>query len=258
MKVFINREGETPPEDAVYFSVASNGIFLHKRILGFADAVVPVKSIDGLLKEEARAELLLPKITSTVFAKAVCFFNEVYTRKRVEALVFLHYSEKHGYALTVPKQRATPGNVSCVHTASDRLKGYRCVGTMHSHCAMSAFHSGTDTRDEAGQDGVHITVGRLDSFPRFGFDGELVINGTRFPLSYEHIIRLKEVPKDDSLLRSFFAKKEQLYTMPFGILRDWSVPEEWIENVDARAGILSYVPARTATTRPREKTKEET
>lgn len=232
MKVFINREGETPPEEKIYFSISGNGIFLHKRIEGFVDAVVPVKSIDGLLKEEARAELLLPKITSTVFAKAVCFFNEVYRQKRTEALVLLHFSEKHGYTLSVPEQSATSGHIK--YTATDRVKGYRLVGTMHSHCAMSAFHSATDTRDEAGHDGVHITIGRLDSFPSFGFDAELVVNGTRFPLSYEHVIRLKQLPKDERLFSKWFRKKETLYTIPFGILRDWSVPGEWIDKVDTR------------------------
>jgi hypothetical protein len=34
--------------------------------------------------------------------------------------------------------------------------------TVHHHCAAAAFQSGTDERNEQNQDGLHITVGRMD------------------------------------------------------------------------------------------------
>lgn len=36
-------------------------------------------------------------------------------------------------------------------------------GTVHHHCNASAFQSSTDTENERGQDGIHITVGCLSS-----------------------------------------------------------------------------------------------
>jgi hypothetical protein len=33
--------------------------------------------------------------------------------------------------------------------------------TVHHHCSASAFQSGTDEQNEKGQDGLHITVGRM-------------------------------------------------------------------------------------------------
>jgi len=35
-------------------------------------------------------------------------------------------------------------------------------GTVHHHCSSSAFQSGTDEQNEWNQDGLHITVGRMD------------------------------------------------------------------------------------------------
>lgn len=233
MKVHLNEKDSVPPEEDHYFIVAGNGIFLRKRN-GFVDAIIPVPAIDGLEDVKAGATLLLPRITSTVFAKAVLFFYEVYTRQKTEAAVLLHYSEKLGYALTVPPQVATFGNVEFPPT--ERLSGYKCVGTMHSHGSMTAFHSSTDIKDEAAQDGIHITIGKLDRFPFFALDGEFVVNGTRFPLSYEHIVRLKLAPENllEKQMGKFFPSRDKIYTIPFGILRDWSVPEEWLEKVEKK------------------------
>jgi len=41
-------------------------------------------------------------------------------------------------------------------------EGFELFGTIHSHAGISAFHSGTDDRDEIHFDGLHITVGNLD------------------------------------------------------------------------------------------------
>jgi hypothetical protein len=35
-------------------------------------------------------------------------------------------------------------------------------GTVHHHCSASAFQSGTDEENERNQDGLHLTVGRMD------------------------------------------------------------------------------------------------
>jgi hypothetical protein len=35
------------------------------------------------------------------------------------------------------------------------------AGTMHSHCNMNAFQSGTDKDDESHRDGLHVTIGKL-------------------------------------------------------------------------------------------------
>lgn len=45
--------------------------------------------------------------------------------------------------------------------------GYFLFGTIHSHCDFGAFHSGVDDADEYGFDGVHITIGNVNSEPTY-------------------------------------------------------------------------------------------
>lgn len=240
MKVHL-LDGTPAPDDDSYFIIAGNGVFLRKRT-GWVEATVPVKHIDGLATQEVGAKLLLPRLKSTTFAKAVLFFHEVYRLQKTEAAVLLHHSDKHGWEITVPAQTATSAHVT--YEMADRLPGYRCVGTMHSHGDMLAFHSSTDIGDEASQDGIHITIGSLDRFPRFGMDAEFVVNGTRFPLPHEHLIRVQKAtlpfmrpaeqpaqPEGSDSADPAFACTYQLYRVPFGILRDWKVPDEWIARV---------------------------
>lgn len=42
-------------------------------------------------------------------------------------------------------------------------EGWVYWGTVHHHCACSAFQSGTDSANERGQEGIHITVGNLNT-----------------------------------------------------------------------------------------------
>jgi hypothetical protein len=49
-------------------------------------------------------------------------------------------------------------------------------GTVHHHCSTSAFQSSTDEQNEWNQDGLHITVGKMDAdqhdlHARFYLDG---------------------------------------------------------------------------------------
>jgi hypothetical protein len=52
------------------------------------------------------------------------------------------------------------------------------VGTIHSHCDFSAFHSGTDERDEATFDGLHLTFGNVNR-ENFSIAGSVVFCNSR-------------------------------------------------------------------------------
>lgn len=249
MKIHLN-DGSPLPTDPNYFVVAGNGIFLKKQT-GWVEALVPVRNIDGLERITPTARLLLPSMPSIVFAKAVRFFHIVYERQGTESAVLLHFDGKNGWEITAPEQKATSVHVD--YKMTERLPGYQCVGTMHSHCAMSAFHSGTDTRDEADMDGIHITIGRLDRYPFFSMDGEFVVNGTRFPLPDNKIVRLMRLPqveepepigmqKDHPFLRP--PPRDKIYTLPHGILHRTEIPEEWVTRVKGPGGMFSRAARR--------------
>lgn len=49
----------------------------------------------------------------------------------------------------------------------ERFDDYRLIGSIHSHGSMGAFHSSTDDGDEFDFDGLHITVGTIDTNPTY-------------------------------------------------------------------------------------------
>jgi|CZKV01.1.fsa_nt_gi hypothetical protein len=51
--------------------------------------------------------------------------------------------------------------------------------TMHHHCSASAFQSGTDEENERNQDGLHLTVGRMDA-ERHDLHARFYLNGNCF------------------------------------------------------------------------------
>jgi hypothetical protein len=59
------------------------------------------------------------------------------------------------------------------------------VGTIHSHCNFSAFHSGTDTHDEETFDGIHITLGHVDR-KEFSMVASVAVNANRVQLEPEN------------------------------------------------------------------------
>jgi len=51
--------------------------------------------------------------------------------------------------------------------------------TVHHHCSASAFQSGTDEENERNQDGLHLTVGRMDA-ERHDLHARFYLNGHCF------------------------------------------------------------------------------
>jgi len=52
-------------------------------------------------------------------------------------------------------------------------------GTVHHHCSASAFQSSTDEQNEWNQDGLHITVGKMDA-EQHDLHARLYLNGNCF------------------------------------------------------------------------------
>lgn len=234
--VYIKRDGTEPPVTPTHYIIAKNGIFLRKKN-EWVDAVVPVKQIAVLEDQTASAKVLLPALSSIVIAKTVKFFKAVYDKQYSEALVLLHYDKKLGWEMSVPKQEATFAHVG--YDRSERIEGYTCVGTIHSHSSMYAFHSSVDKDDEKDWDGVHITIGDFNEENSFSIDVEAVVNDSRFPIDVSWLEGVSEVeeatPKHTGWLLKWtgmwnFHKK--LYTVHCPEVDDWQTPEEWIQKVE--------------------------
>jgi len=127
---------------------------------------------EGDKLEENLISINIPKIPYETFHKIHEFFKEIYRKYNSEVAILLWYNfSTDKWEVEVPKQTVTGATVNYKReekiTSKLETEGYLCVGTIHSHCEMSAFHSGTDDEDEYQFDGLHITIGRVISNPEY-------------------------------------------------------------------------------------------
>lgn len=144
------------PTRGPYFVPAKQGWMVHKKF-HWGRVLTPVKEAEAL---HDREPYLWPEINLPIelLGQAWAFFAAIYELHKSEAMVDITWSEKHGYRLFCPPQRATSGGVHAKRTL-EHYQG-QIVGTIHSHCNFGAFHSSTDTHDADGHDGLHITLGK--------------------------------------------------------------------------------------------------
>jgi hypothetical protein len=170
--VYLNSPGFKPPASGAYYLVSKNGIFFHTEA-AHATQLVKVDAIPHLQEASQTPRVNLPKLPGTILAQALFFFRKVYETHNSESYVTLLYSKKlNQFRLWCPTQTVSYASVDYDRTdtvpASERNymgndgPGWQMVGTIHSHCNFSAFHSGTDEFDESTFDGLHITLGHVD------------------------------------------------------------------------------------------------
>lgn len=146
------------PDNGPYYTITQNGPMLVDRNM-FGKYVTPVKEIPSLPIVAPTLIYDIPKMPSTIIGQAYSFFKAIYEDKKSEAMVDITWSADKGYRLFVPPQKASGGGVQAERNP-EHYKG-QIVGTIHSHCNFNAFHSGTDTHDADGHDGLHITIGNV-------------------------------------------------------------------------------------------------
>ncbi len=182
--IYVLKRGVELPEQGTYYIITGDGIFLHKDT-GFIQATVKVDKISFLEALEPSMALRLPKISSEIIVKSLLFFRRIYQYHRAEAVVLLHYSQEKNYLPHCPKQRVD--KISVDYDLSERFEGYQLIGTIHSHCDFSAFHSPIDEGNEEDFDGIHITIGNVD-LPYFTISCSIVVNNNRFKVKPKDII----------------------------------------------------------------------
>lgn len=133
-----------------------------------------------------------PKFTPEMWHQVLSFFRWTNQEMHSESQVRLYVNHKLGRwgAWAFPQEAHTgmsAREVSSKETpekARERFAYWQSepsddwlyFGTVHHHCSASAFQSGTDEQNEWNQDGLHITVGRMnaeqhDIHARFYLDG---------------------------------------------------------------------------------------
>lgn len=186
------------PNDDVYYVIAKEGVYLKKR-LGIMESLAPVKEISILKSIEATAKMHIEKITGPQCAKVIEFFKAVYKEYYGEAIVLLFYDETNKKYLIIPPHQKVSGG-SCDYNRGITVDGYTMIGTIHSHASMSAFHSGTDDKDEETFDGLHITFGNMRD-EDISISASIVANGYRMmvdPCDYIDKLKLTQDIDEDA------------------------------------------------------------
>lgn len=200
MSVIIwNGENVVPPDVSRALIVARNGCFQLKRIrLGSLPIIEAITHHgpgwdDESLQDFSGERLSLgfaEKIPQTILQQALAFFSAIYTRLSTEAIVLLFYAPSapvnQRWLIMAPEQTVTGGTCK-YEDPGPAPSGWFLAGTIHSHGNMGAFHSGTDDHDEDQRDGIHITVGRINSLVEFSVS--VVIEGERFKLELSDIVQ---------------------------------------------------------------------
>lgn len=206
--IYVYEEGFTPPTEGTYYILTQDGLYIHKsNALG--STMSPVKGgVPWLQPANTTFKPNLPQIPSLIIGQAWSFFRSVFEKHSSESYLTLLFNVKaQQYKLHCPKQSVSGGNASYGIVAGDLVetttkdgqkvivdanarydsiapadrKGWVIIGTIHSHCDFDAFHSGTDTHDETQMDGIHITIGHVNS-EHCSVSSEIAVNGVRYKI----------------------------------------------------------------------------
>jgi len=159
---------EMPDSPTPYYVIAQNGTFIHRR-------TAQGHGITRSSKQPPRLTKLEPigftfdgePIPASIYAQAVDFFTRIYDAHHTEAEVLITQNqETKAYRLFVPTQRVSHGGVYSIYDPRHIAPGHLVVGTFHSHCDFSPYHSSTDEGDARDMDGIHGTIGFLKSKER--------------------------------------------------------------------------------------------
>ena len=133
------------------------------------------------------------------------------------------------YRIVVPVQKVTGVSVRvdtfdrAVDIATGEVvqqwppKGWRPVGSSHSHNTMDSFFSGTDDKYELGDPGLHIVVGNIDFFTgTFTMKASVTSNFRRFYVEHSQVVdsRQAEVTYHPAVLNVIELPNRTATTLP--------------------------------------------
>jgi len=180
------------------------------------------------------------RIPITLIGKIVVFFREVYLKHKSEAQVRMFFNKAEGWLIQVRPQRVAGASTTEIpgdNTGISPLDpSWVEVGTIHSHANFGAHQSGTDKNNEQHTNGIHITIGDVNSL-KLSWHARAYFEGI------EHVIDLSSliccVPKGFECLANDALEKLPLLLR--GIPEDkLAIPQEWLGNIREPAALVNY------------------
>lgn len=152
------------PED-LFWLAARNGYFVH-RPMAIGQVILP-HAPQQLPEWPHKTPVFMYKfqpIPKEIISQTLDFFRRIWLKNKSEAEILLTYNEQENkIGIFVPPQRCGPGSVNSAFNPEHLQRGWQLIGSIHSHCNFGAGHSGTDLGDAAEFDGIHITIGHVDT-----------------------------------------------------------------------------------------------
>ena len=171
-------------KDSYCYLIGSEGTYAKKETFAYS-VIQPMfdkstQKVKGLfdIKPIALIKIRGPKFEE--IKPVLDFFVWSANKHDAEAMVYMYYNpETKQYDFIPPTQEVTGASIS-YDEMPKAAKGFKPLGTIHSHVDMSAFHSGTDTNDQATFDGIHITVGKVRGYPEY--EVKLFVSGQDYDI----------------------------------------------------------------------------
>lgn len=190
-------ENTPPPQDPVYYLLASNNLYLCRNHT-YYHSCVPAPQWPTELEPHATSLVPnFPSIPQDQFEQICGFFAYMSDQCSAEAIALLAWDKIEGEVRTiVPLQVSAVGGGSSgtgfpigvkYQFPQDLPKHWTVFCDIHSHCEMAAYASQTDVDDEDNFSGLHLVVGRLHREPP-DFHVEAVVDGTRFPFQWNSVV----------------------------------------------------------------------
>jgi hypothetical protein len=185
------------PRDRVFYTLASNGLFLC-RDNEFFQSCVPAREFPRELSEQGSFfRSRYPPVARAILEYVVGFFAQA-GLQGAEAIVLLAWDRLYRRVrVVVPRQVATVGRAHgdggghypigvTYEIPADLPQHLTIIGDIHSHVDVSAWASFTDCDDESFRAGLHVIIGRLRREPPEVFV-EAVVDGRRFELPWTQV-----------------------------------------------------------------------
>lgn len=188
---------------------------------------------------------------SPLWREVLAFFKWGYDTSKSEVQVRLYLNEKASTwkAWAFPQEEGTGMSAKEIPEACDleckkvglfSKNGWIEAGTVHSHCACSAFQSGTDRDNEKSKNGIHVTVGKIDE-KAYDISGRVSYRGTFFNMEWTTWF---EMPTGLEGLPWSFRGEVMKYFLTNPVAPGETFPDEWKENViKNKAPSVGYSPS---------------
>ncbi len=183
-----------------------------------------------------------PKIPLATWRQILAFFKWTYEDSKGESQVRLYFNKDLGQwrAWAFPQERSYGMTTNEIPEKCDEEcqkvglgRGWMMCGTVHHHCSGGAFQSSTDRDNEATQNGIHVTVGKIDNKFDYDLHGRMVFRGVFYTdLDWSHWF---EMPGGLETLPWQFRKPVLEHFLTRAVTEKDTFPSEWKDNVIKKA-----------------------